>query len=590
MIYSESYESAMDKKYQTTMATDTLRNIYFSAPTSSTEPGKQLKDIIDRAGGGIKNVEIGQIGAQKWEAIPREHFNMARQIAKLTMGEKALVSVHAPVDVDPTGFKSSQQGGRWSEDNRVESEEFMKDVIDKAQMVQTDDKRPVPIAFHASGQVGTMWKWNDDYKRVMPEYAFGVVPDTGELVPLTTEEKVYPGGEKVKYVPYKVEGVEYNQKDRIVSSLDQMNHTLWQREQEKVSQMWKEIQEAQRETARTDISKEEKERWKARENLMTQHLRSAIHSTYNKLAETDNVAKEFIDQNTGSSDDIVTLTAAISRLGVDPNAPRPKIVRLADEFGKEKAAKTFANLAKYSYDKYGEYGPQLAVENWDPWHIMGRGEELAKGLKLGRKEFVEKLVKEDKLPVKKANEIAERLIGATWDIAHINMMRKFGVPERTSKEVWEKHIKKEVEAIEKDIRHIHISDNFGFSDVHLAPGMGNVPIKEFLDHMQKTGKLKDVASVLESAGTAIHLGIPPSHSEALQHLGISSPAWSTSPNWYEIGQNYFFGGSNYASAGFGNILPQGHFSEYGAGFSQLPTATGGMRPGQQSKFSGTPMN
>ena len=162
------------------------------------------------------------------------------------------------------------------------------------------------------------------------------------------------------------------------------------------------------------------------------------------------------------------------------------------------------------------------------------------------------------------------------------MLRKYGYEE--------KDIIKEAEKIAPLVKHVHLSDNFGFEHTELPMGMGNVPIEEFLEYMKKHGKLKNVTSVLESAGTAIHLGIPPVHTEALQTLGVGSPAWSISPNWYESSQNYFFGGSNYASAGFGNILPQGHFSEYGAGFSQLPTATGGMRPDQKSKFSNTPMS
>ena len=590
MLYSENYSSSMDKKYHTTQAENTMRNIYFSAPTPASDPGKQVTSIINLAGSGLKNVEIGQLasrGNKSWETIPKQHFDMIRQTAKLTMGDKAVVSVHAPIDVDPTGFKEN----RWSEDNRVDAENFMKDVIDKASMVQVDKTRPVPIAYHASGQTGTFWKWNDNTNVFTPETAMAVIPDTGEVLPLRTETKTYPGGEKVHYVPYKVDGVNYPEPNT-VSSLEQVNHTLWQREQEKISQMWKEIQEAEKETIAAKNTGDEitASRWAERGKLMTSHLNSAISATYDKLAETDKAAKEFIDNTTGGSTDPNVLTHAINLLGVPGGHPTPKMVRLVEEFGQEKAAETIANLAKYSYEKYGENGPQMAIENWDPWHVMGRGEDLKKGLNLARTKFVEKIIAEQKIPRKKAEEVANKLIGATWDIAHINLTRGFGFPDMPKDKKWETYIKKEVEAIKDDIRHIHISDNFGYGDAHLAPGMGNVPIEEFLEYMKKHGKLKNVTSVLESAGTAIHLGIPPVHTEALQTLGVGSPAWSISPNWYESSQNYFFGGSNYASAGFGNILPQGHFSEYGAGFSQLPTATGGIRPGQQSKFSNTPMS
>ena len=614
MLYSENYISSMDRKYNTTMATDTLRNIYFSAPTSAAEPGKQIKDIIGLAGGGVKNVEIGQLrsrGDKSWETIPRQHFDMVRQTAKLTMGDKAIVSVHAPIDVDPTGFKEN----KWSEDNRADAEEFMKDVINKAALVKIDknSKQSVPIAYHASGQIGTFWKWDEKKDKLVPEMAMAVIPDTGELIPLKTEEKIHTDGIKRKYIPYYTDARE-TYPEHTESSLEQVKHTLWEREQEQLNSLWKEQQEAvnrikeiEKEKEAGEITKEqanaEESGWASRYKFITKHLDSALTNTYDKIAQSDPKAKKIIDteinnitkQNPDADRDAVA-HHIMMKMGLPKRAGGfgkdtvPELVKLAETFGQDQAAKTLANLAYYSYKKHGEYGPQLAVENWDPWHVMGRGADLRDGLKKARVQMVDKLVTKDKLPVRKANEIADRLIGATWDIAHINIMKRFGVPEGTPKENWNKYIKREVEAIQDDIRHIHISDNFGHSDVHLAPGMGNVPIKEFLEHMEKTGKLKEVKSVLESAGTAIHLGIPPIHAEALQHMGVSSPAWSTSPNWYEVSQNYFFGGSNYASAGFGNILPQGHFSEYGAGFSQLPTATGGMRPDQKSKFSNTPMS
>ena len=612
MLYSENYISSMDRKYNTTMATDTLRNIYFSAPTSAAEPGKQVKDIIGLAGGGVKNVEIGQLrsrGDKSWETIPKQHFDMVRQTAKLTMGDKAIISVHAPIDIDPTGFIEN----KWSEDNREDAEEFMKDVINKAAIVKIDKnaKQSVPIAYHASGQIGTFWKWDDKKNKLVPEMAMAVIPDTGEMIPLKTEEKIYPDGIKRKYIPYMEAGETYP--EHTVSSLDQVKRTLWEKEQEQFNNLWKEQQEAERRIKEIskdvntgEITKEQAKYeisgWLDRHRYIKKHFDSVLTNTYDKIAQSDPHSREFIDKEVNNilkqnpdADRDLAMHSVMIRMGLPEKIGGfgekvPELVKLAETFGQDQAAKTLSNLAYYSYKKHGEYGPQLAVENWDPWHVMGRGADLRDGLKKARIQMVDKLVTKDKLPIKKANEIADRLIGATWDIAHINIMKKFGVPEGTSKENWNKYIKREVEAIQDDIRHIHISDNFGHSDVHLAPGMGNVPIKEFLEHMEKTGKLKDVKSVLESAGTAIHLGIPPVHAEALQHMGVSSPAWSISPNWYEVSQNYFFGGSNYASAGFGNILPQGHFSEYGAGFSQLPTATGGLRPGQQSKFSNTPMS
>jgi hypothetical protein len=37
------------------------------------------------------------------------------------------------------------------------------------------------------------------------------------------------------------------------------------------------------------------------------------------------------------------------------------------------------------------------------------------------------------------------------------------------------------------IGHVHISDNFGYYDEHLAPGEGNVPIRELADKLEREG-------------------------------------------------------------------------------------------------------
>jgi hypothetical protein len=264
-----------------------------------------------------------------------------------------------------------------------------------------------------------------------------------------------------------------------------------------------------------------------------------------------------------------------------------------EEFAEVQAAQTFSEIAMYSYGKYdakGKKGPDILVENPMPWLAMGRSEDLARGIKKSRELFEKQLVDKYKLSPEKAKEVAKEKIGATWDIAHTNILRRFGIPPTgTTQEAWDKHFKKETAAIKEDIKHIHLSDNFGFSDMHMAPGMGNVPIKEFMTEMEKEGKLKNVTTILESAGVAVHLGLPPSHPEAMRYFGMPLYGFQIDQNWAEAGKNYFFGSGGYSS-GYGKILPDIHFSEYGGGFSQLPTALGGVRESERGKFAGTPMS
>jgi sugar phosphate isomerase/epimerase len=79
-------------------------------------------------------------------------------------------------------------------------------------------------------------------------------------------------------------------------------------------------------------------------------------------------------------------------------------------------------------------------------------------------------MKEQKLDEAKAEKEAEKLIGITWDVGHINMIRRFGYSE--------KDVIKEAGKVAPMLKHVHLSDNFGLEHTELPMGMGNVPIKE----------------------------------------------------------------------------------------------------------------
>jgi hypothetical protein len=207
---------------------------------------------------------------------------------------------------------------------------------------------------------------------------------------------------------------------------------------------------------------------------------------------------------------------------------------------------------------------------------------MRKLVESARSEFAKKLVTERHLPEAKAKEIAQKLIGATWDVGHINLLRRYGYSEEK--------IVQELKKIAPDVKHVHITDNFGYYDAHLAPGMGNVPVKEFLKILEKEGKLKDVRGIVEAGGYVMHYGENPTP-HTLRYFNVPTYAFQGAPTWGgepPILGGYFMGSSGYA-AGYGQILPPIHYSEYGAGFAGLPPALGAV-PGaaQKSAFSGTP--
>ena len=653
--YPQKYTGAMDPEYTSAMSGTVFKNYYFGAPTPATK-ALQLPEISKLGMSGIQNVEIGVIEGRQWEAIPREHFEQMKQLAKLQLGKNAVISVHAPLDPDPTGFAEN----KWAEENRKFAETFFRDVIDKAQMVQVNEKVSVPVTIHASHQQAVQWAWDqkaNDGKGGLVEDAIIVVdPESGQLNIAKRETVQYPTGPK-----------EYSAERK----LEMLNDTTWLNKRKEISAFQAEFMRAQEEfgkaigqeiqTALMQIPEAERKQrehevaeriftdaqthperhskpvqiWKMHIDAVEQDFGSAIsglfdrtkhvleafknvepvkekrekyEEQYNKFQNLQNTFEKQMKDAHARNDRVAE--ARIGEEAIDEtwkliHTEKTPVFMPVENWAQQQAAKTFSDLAMYSYETYdakGKKGPNICVENFHPNLAMGRGKSLAEGLKLARKMLVERLVAK-KVPKEKAEAIAKEKIGATWDIGHINMLRRFGAPtpegkteeERIAK-FWEQTILPEFEAIKKDIGHVHISDNFGYQDVHLAPGMGNTPIREFLAALEKEGKLGKVKAILESGGLPAHLGIPPSHTEALAYFNVPLYPGITVPGatWKELGQNYFFGGAGEGyGSGYGKFLPEGHFGEYGTGFSQLPYSLGGARGGgeqQQSRFSNTPMS
>ena len=96
---------------------------------------------------------------------------------------------------------------------------------------------------------------------------------------------------------------------------------------------------------------------------------------------------------------------------------------------------------------------------------------------------------------------------------------------------------KEVDQLTKDkiIGHVHINDNFGYEDIHIAPGQGNAPIKQFVDKITKEGYKGKM--VVEAGGQREDESVL---SHAWKTLG--SPIYridSIGSSWTEIAGSYF---------------------------------------------------
>ena len=254
----------------------------------------------------------------------------------------------------------------------------------------------------------------------------------------------------------------------------------------------------------------------------------------------------------------------------------PKVFQGSNEFAIERAAKTFGNLAMKSYSELGgNKAPVLAIEEFHPGTALADTEDMKKLVEESRDVFVKQLVKEKGISKAKADKIAESKIGVTWDVGHINMIKKYGF---TDKDVIE-----QTKKIAPMVKHVHLTDNFGFADSDLPPGMGNVPIKQILEQLEKTGNLKKMRKIVEAGAFVQHFKKSP-HPFTLAALGSPLYGMKNAPYWNQVEnvQGNYFGG-------YGTLNPSIHHSYFGAGFTTMPVELGGQMPGGSSRFGGTPM-
>ena len=247
------------------------------------------------------------------------------------------------------------------------------------------------------------------------------------------------------------------------------------------------------------------------------------------------------------------------------HVPPPQKLMPVEGFIKDKASETLSNVAISSYKEFGDTSPIISIENPPYGMAVSSGKDLKDLVVETRKKFVEKLKKQGKSE-SEAKRAAEKLIGATWDTSHINMIRKQGFgPERITKETKE---------IAPFVQHVHLNDNFGSTHTDLPPGMGTVPMTEVMKELEKA-KFKG-KKIFEGGNWFQHFQTTPF---PYQLQGASSPLYSTvpaeSPYWNQVGGygGYFIGQ--------GPINPDVHHSIWGGGFAAIPIELGGQMPGTE---------
>jgi len=541
-----------------------------------------LTEISQKLAPGQKTIEVSMVSPEIFESVPEPYLKEANRLSKLTGVD---LTVHGPV-VEPSGI--TKEG--FSEGNREAIERQMCVAVERSHTLSPDGN--VPVTFHSSGMLPgpEITKTKEGGKEI--EKMLVINNETGQITAIKKEEKYYPHAENLE-------------KPEIYSvkkQLDALNNTEWVNSltalitpKEQADRMIAETQPLVREIVSKIETREinpnyltptQQEIWERFQNAgetlhdIQAHLNASFNKAYTYGTEEEKerlkkFSKKFFGEiNELSPLDFKEQSKALQHLMSGLRSVNPETYQSIDNFTLDKSSTTFANVALNSYKKFKDNAPIISIENPPAGFALSTGEELKELVEKSRKKFVEEAVKQKIMSESQAKKQAEKLIGVTWDVGHINMLRKSGFEE--------KDIVKETEKVAPFVKHVHLSDNFGFEHTELPMGMGNVPLKEIMEKLGKKGF--EGKKIVEAAQWWQHFKSSPMQ-ESMRAMG--SPIYSANmqPYWNQaigLHQGYF--------SGYGSMLPDVNYSTWGAGFSTLPMELGGQMPGAQgSRFSGKGM-
>ncbi len=594
---------------------DSFLNVEVKYPTSTfgipSDPrsANQIKAVSDKLSTGAKTIEVSGVQAAQWEMVPEQHLEEINRLKKLAGTD---LTFHGPV-VEPTGIS----GPGWDESQREQSQRQMWSAVDRAHKM--DPKGNLVTTFHASAvniepEVKVLnqktGKW--DIKEI-----YAVDEGTGEFQKFKLTEDHLTGSKKTPEQELKKKNeaawfrslqhtsFNANNGQKSVESVfsafeknlikDKNGNNI---SEKGLQELYGLYTEGKHEEIMKNVSPATSS---VLNNLLQEvthgdiYLRDAyqdLQTLYNEAydsAKRDNRVNDLKQLDKFKQE----IAPMVNKLENPKNilkfgneivngvntlrkiAPPQKFKPLKP-FMIDKSAKTFGNIAFDSYKKFKDTSPIISIENPPAGMGINRAEELKDMVKESKKVFVNRAVNELGLSKTQAEKQAEKLIGVTWDVGHINMIRKFGATE--------KHLLEETKKIAPYVKHIHLSDNFGMEHTELPMGMGNVPIKKEMEILEKYGKkVKQMKKIAETGNWfgPQAFGNRTPFMETLGAFGSPIYPMKTSQTWNQ----YDTGGSGYFSGR--GMNPDVHHTYFGAGYTELPIELGGQMAGK-SRLSGTP--
>jgi len=570
--------------------------------TTDPRTANVISEVTSKLSHGQKQIELSLVSPEVFESIPKDHLKEVNRLGKLTGME---FSLHAPV-IDPAGF--SREG--WSESERENNERQFKAVVVRAH--DLNPKGNVPVTFHATtGIYSTLTPKPKGVEPTEEDVVYVVNRETGQIAGIRRERKYNPEEKKEVWLEPEEQLKEANKKmwDRNFSSIawEEVKAGNMIGESAPIVQPFLQALE-NKEITEDDLLPEQRQALNQMKmgQVIYDDVGSHVKAFYNdamrlwpKEVKEKNVEelkkirnqifeieqKNLMEKNPAEA--AQRYDDALKRFRKIVKESPPQFYVPTTDFALEKSKETLANTALFAYKKFGKSAPIISVENVFPNTVFATGSELASLVKESRETFVKK-AKATGMGESEAREAASKLIGATWDTGHINMIRKYGFGEdeegKFNPKKFEKFMVEETKKIAPFVKHVHISDNFGFEHTELPPGMGEVPLKGMLTEIEKAGYKGP--KVIEAGNWWQHFKtspIPP----AFEAFGSPIYGMQMQPYWNQAAAIYGMPGPY--SGGYGMMLPEQHFSTYGSGFSTLPSELGGTMPGKGQKFSGTPM-
>lgn len=579
----------------------------------NAQTANQLNAVSQAVNTGVKTIEVQMTMPEVDKAIPNQHLDEINRLRKLT---GVHLTLHGPM-IEPTGI--NPQAGGWNPHDREQAERRMWSSIERGHRINPDGN--IVVTLHASTSLPepeTKVKTKDGEKITqigainlesgqvgflpadrMKDYLSGQKEDPNEFFKRLNEQNW-----STELSNINVELSRAN--DMIDHALEIIPKELDREKAVKSIEEYRKLSSEQKESFKKpvagnvspgdilDASVEYLKRGDIYLRDVSNNLRERFNRVYEradseqkkKLDEYAKKWREAVESSRGKSGHIedyskLKSVASVMSEGLDllGSMKPPERIKPIKDFALDQASETFSNLAIKGFKKFGaDKAPILSLENHPagPYAGFYRAKDMKALIEKSRDKFIEKAKKEG-LSEKEAKQSAEKLIGATWDVGHINMIRQFGYTDED--------LKKEAKTLAPYIKHVHLSDNFGFEHSELPMGMGNVPMEEYEKLFKKYGKKVEEIKRIVEAGDWIQQfqGASPLP-QTFQNFGSPLYSMEAAPYW-----NQAYGTSGGYYSGLGNTLPDIHFSQlYGAGFQNLPVDLGGQMAGT-SRMSGNPM-